>query len=68
LHQGSRVNPLRSSPTETTLRYKEALSWTATQFLTRESGMGLVSSEGMLVSSRKPLTTGPLGVRWKDCG
>ena len=42
--------------------------WAATQPVTRTSGVGLVSSEGMLVSSRKPLTTGLPAARWKDCG
>jgi hypothetical protein len=48
--------PLRISPSVRTLRYNRFSSTESIQITTLGSGLGLTSSEMMLVSSRKPLT------------
>src|SRR5262249_30519471 len=55
LPSGRMVRPLRSSPIVTTLRYKDSSSCELIQWSTRCSGWLRMTSDGMFVSSRKPL-------------
>jgi hypothetical protein len=52
---GSTVMPLRISPREMTLKYNSALLALSSQRSTSGADFRRVSSDGMLVSSRKPL-------------
>jgi hypothetical protein len=63
------ANPDSISPTLPTLRNNVRISWAASQFCTLGSGPGRISSEGMLVSRRKPpFTTDPPAAQAMDCG